>query len=91
MEVSLHSHIGQHPNIIVWFATGDNAIWKWIAMEYAWAAIYSTKLRQTWESAKILRISNFSQLISGVSFMHSKAWDTAILSPRTSFFPKAAT
>src|ERR1700680_3274628 len=31
MEVSLHSHIGQHPNIIEWFATGEDSIWKWIA------------------------------------------------------------
>ncbi|RAL59906.1 hypothetical protein DID88_000533 [Monilinia fructigena] len=35
MEVSLHSHIGKHPNIIEWFATGEDAVWKWIAMEYA--------------------------------------------------------
>ena len=35
MEVSLHSHIGQHPNIIEWFATGEDAVWRWIAMEFA--------------------------------------------------------
>ncbi|POR32242.1 Serine/threonine-protein kinase chk1 [Tolypocladium paradoxum] len=35
MEVSLHSHIGQHPNVIEWFASGEDPVWRWIAMEYA--------------------------------------------------------
>lgn len=72
MEVSLHSHIGQHPNIIEWFATGDSAIWKWIAMEYASGGDLFDKIEADVGVSEDIAHFYFSQLISGVSFMHSK-------------------
>lgn len=35
MEVSLHQYCGQHPNIIQFYVSGEDAIWRWIAMEFA--------------------------------------------------------
>ncbi len=34
-EVALHKHCGPHANLIQFFASGDDDIWMWIAMEYA--------------------------------------------------------
>lgn len=35
MEITLHKHAGTHPNIIEFYANGEDAIWRWIAMELA--------------------------------------------------------
>ena len=72
MEVSLHSHIGQHPNIIEWFATGEDAIWKWIAMEYAQGGDLFDKIEADVGISEDIAHLYFLQLISGVSYMHSK-------------------
>ena len=72
MEVSLHSHIGQHPNIIEWFATGEDAIWKWIAMEYAEGGDLFDKIEADVGVSEDIAHFYFTQLISGVSYMHSK-------------------
>jgi len=72
MEVSLHSHIGQHPNIIEWFATGEDAIWKWIAMEYAEGGDLFDKIEADVGVKEDIAHFYFTQLISGVSYMHSK-------------------
>jgi serine/threonine-protein kinase Chk1 len=72
MEVSLHSHIGQHPNIIEWFATGEDAVWKWIAMEYAEGGDLFDKIEADVGVSEDIAHFYFSQLISGVSFIHSK-------------------
>jgi serine/threonine-protein kinase CHEK1 len=72
MEVSLHSHIGQHPNIIEWFATGEDAIWKWIAMEYADGGDLFDKIEADAGVSEDIAHFYFKQLISGVSYMHSK-------------------
>ncbi|TVY78133.1 Serine/threonine-protein kinase chk1 [Lachnellula suecica] len=72
MEVSLHSHIGQHPNIIEWFATGEDAVWKWIAMEYAEGGDLFDKIEADVGVSEDIAHFYFSQLIGGVSFMHSK-------------------
>jgi serine/threonine-protein kinase Chk1 len=72
MEVSLHSHIGQHPNIIEWFATGEDQIWKWIAMEYAEGGDLFDKIEADVGVSEDIAHFYFSQLISGVSYMHSK-------------------
>lgn len=34
-EIALHKHCGVHPNIIQFYATGEDAVWRWIAMELA--------------------------------------------------------
>ncbi|KAF4634837.1 hypothetical protein G7Y89_g3259 [Cudoniella acicularis] len=72
MEVSLHSHIGQHPNIIEWFATGEDNVWKWIAMEYAEGGDLFDKIEADVGVSQDIAHFYFTQLISGVSYMHSK-------------------
>ncbi|KAH6885876.1 kinase-like domain-containing protein [Thelonectria olida] len=72
MEVSLHSHIGQHPNIIEWFASGEDAIWRWIAMEYAEGGDLFDKIEADVGVRQDIAQVYFVQLVSGVSFMHSK-------------------
>lgn len=72
MEVSLHSHIGQHPNIIEWFATGEDDVWRWIAMEYAEGGDLFDKIEADVGVPEDIAHLYFLQLISGVSFMHSK-------------------
>lgn len=72
MEVSLHSHIGQHPNIIEWFATGEDSVWRWIAMEFAEGGDLFDKIEADKGVAADIAHLYFLQLIGGVSFMHSK-------------------
>ncbi|KAK0748017.1 kinase-like domain-containing protein [Apiosordaria backusii] len=72
MEVSLHSHIGQHPNIIEWFATGEDAVWRWIAMEFAEGGDLFDKIEADVGVQEDIAHLYFLQLIAGVSFMHSK-------------------
>ncbi|KAI0444417.1 putative serine/threonine protein kinase [Xylaria telfairii] len=72
MEVSLHSHIGQHPNVIEWFATGEDHVWRWIAMEYAEGGDLFDKIEADIGVTQDIAHLYFLQLISGVSFMHSK-------------------
>lgn len=72
MEVSLHSHIGQHPNIIEWFASGEDAVWRWIAMEYAEGGDLFDKIEADVGVPQDIAHLYFLQLVSGVSYMHSK-------------------
>jgi serine/threonine-protein kinase Chk1 len=72
MEVSLHSHIGQHPNIIEWFATGEDDIWKWIAMEFAEGGDLFDKIEADVGVSEDIAHFYFTQLVSGISYMHSK-------------------
>ncbi|KAI0509050.1 putative serine/threonine protein kinase [Xylaria bambusicola] len=72
MEVSLHSHIGQHPNVIEWFATGEDHVWRWIAMEYAEGGDLFDKIEADVGVTEDIAHLYFIQLVSGVSFMHSK-------------------
>ncbi|KAI1177316.1 CAMK/CAMKL/CHK1 protein kinase [Nemania sp. FL0916] len=73
MEVGLHSHIGQHPNIIEWFATGEDDVWRWIAMEFAEGGDLFDKIEADVGVTDDIAHLYFLQLISGVSFMHSKS------------------
>ncbi|KAL7620739.1 Chk1 protein kinase [Parahypoxylon ruwenzoriense] len=72
MEVSLHSHIGQHPNVIEWFATGEDHVWRWIAMEYAEGGDLFDKIEADVGVTEDIAQVYFHQLISGVSFIHSR-------------------
>ncbi|KAJ2902458.1 Pkinase-domain-containing protein [Zalerion maritima] len=72
MEVSLHSHIGQHANIIEWFATGEDDVWRWIAMEYASGGDLFDKIEADVGVSDTVAQIYFSQLVAGVSFVHSK-------------------
>lgn len=69
----MHSHIGQHPNIIEWFATGEDAVWRWIAMEFADGGDLFDKIEADVGLQEDIAHLYFLQLISGVSFMHSKS------------------
>ncbi|KAI0881541.1 Pkinase-domain-containing protein [Annulohypoxylon maeteangense] len=72
MEVSLHSHVGQHPNVIEWFATDEDHVWRWIAMEYAEGGDLFDKIEADVGVSEDIAQVYFYQLISGVSFIHSK-------------------
>jgi len=72
MEVSLHARVGQHPNIIEWFATGEDATWRWIGMEYAQGGDLFDKIEADYGVPEDVAHVYFQQLVSGVSFMHSK-------------------
>ncbi|KAJ0315025.1 hypothetical protein COL5a_012135 [Colletotrichum fioriniae] len=72
MEVSLHSHVGQHPNIIEWFASGEDSNWRWIAMEFADGGDLFDKIEADVGVHENIAHLYFLQLISGVSFIHSK-------------------
>lgn len=72
MEVSLHSHIGQHPNIIEWFASGEDTTWRWIAMEYAEGGDLFDKIEADVGVRENIAQVYFCQLVGGVSFVHSK-------------------
>ncbi|KAI5865841.1 Pkinase-domain-containing protein [Durotheca rogersii] len=72
MEVSLHSHIGQHPNVIEWFATGEDHVWRWIAMEYAEGGDLFDKIEADVGVTEDIAQVYFHQLISGISFIHSR-------------------
>lgn len=72
MEVSLHSHIGQHPNIIEWFASGEDNVWRWIAMEFAEGGDLFDKIEADVGVRQDIAQVYFAQLVGGVSFMHSK-------------------
>ncbi|PHH72310.1 hypothetical protein CDD80_4627 [Ophiocordyceps camponoti-rufipedis] len=72
MEVSLHSHVGQHPHVIEWFASGEDAIWRWIAMEYAEGGDLFDKIEADVGVRQDIAQVYFVQLVAGVSFMHSK-------------------
>ncbi|CAK7230598.1 Chk1 protein kinase [Sporothrix bragantina] len=71
-EVALHSHIGQHPNVIEWFATGEDAIWRWIAMEFAEGGDLFDKIEADVGVPEDIAHVYFRQLVSGTSFLHSK-------------------
>lgn len=72
MEVSLHAHIGQHPNVIEWFATGEDHVWRWIAMEFAEGGDLFDKIEADVGVTEDIAHLYFLQLVSGVSFIHSK-------------------
>ncbi|CAK7565916.1 MAG: Chk1 protein kinase [Sporothrix epigloea] len=71
-EVALHSHIGQHPNVIEWFATGEDAVWRWIAMEFAEGGDLFDKIEADVGVPEDIAHVYFRQLVSGTSFLHSK-------------------
>ncbi|KIH94299.1 serine/threonineeeee-protein kinase Chk1 [Sporothrix brasiliensis 5110] len=71
-ECSLHSHIGQHPNVIEWFATGEDEVWRWIAMEFAEGGDLFDKIEADVGVPEDIAHVYFKQLVSGTSFLHSK-------------------
>ena len=79
MEATLHKHIGGqdgshsgHPNIISFFATDEDSVWRWIAMELAEGGDLFDKIEADEGVGEDVGHVYFSQLISAVGYMHSK-------------------
>ncbi|KAL1988345.1 hypothetical protein VTN96DRAFT_10028 [Rasamsonia emersonii] len=72
MEVTVHKHIGDHKNIISFFHTGEDATWRWIAMELAEGGDLFDKIEADEGVGEDIAHVYFTQLISAVSYMHSK-------------------
>ncbi|KAI9932687.1 hypothetical protein ASPWEDRAFT_22457 [Aspergillus wentii DTO 134E9] len=72
MEVTVHKHIGDHNNIIGFFQTGEDATWRWVAMELAEGGDLFDKIESDEGVGEDIAHVYFSQLVSAVGYMHSK-------------------
>ena len=72
LEISLHRHLGQHGNIVQFFQSGEDDAWKWIAMELAEGGDLFDKIESDVGVGEDIAHLYFTQLVSAVSFMHSK-------------------
>lgn len=89
MEVSLHSFVGQHPNVIEWFASGEDPVWQWIAMEYAAGGDLFDKIEADVGVPQDVAQLYFLQLVAGVSFVHSKGVSHRDLKPENILMSEA--
>lgn len=72
MEVTLHRHISGHNNIITFYQSGEDDVWRWIAMELAEGGDLFDKIEADEGVGEDIAHVYFTQLVSAVSFMHSK-------------------
>ncbi|GMF79561.1 unnamed protein product [Aspergillus oryzae] len=72
MEATVHKHIGDHNNIISFFQTGEDGVWRWIAMELAEGGDLFDKIEADEGVGEDIAHVYFSQLVSAVGYMHSK-------------------
>jgi serine/threonine-protein kinase Chk1 len=73
MEVSLHSHLGRHKNIIQFLSAGDDALYVWIAMELADGGDLFDKIEpDIGVPSEDIAHFYFTQLMSAIGYMHSK-------------------
>ncbi|KAK6344817.1 Chk1 protein kinase [Orbilia javanica] len=72
MEVGLHQHVGAHKNVIQFYATGESAIWRWIAMEFADGGDLFDKIEADVGVQDDIAHYYFQQLLAGTEFIHSK-------------------
>ena len=72
METTLHKHVGVHRNIIEFFDAGENVDWTWIAMELAEGGDLFDKIEADAGVTEDIAHVYFTQLVHGVSYMHSK-------------------
>ncbi|PLB34823.1 putative serine/threonine protein kinase [Aspergillus candidus] len=72
MEATVHKHIGDHNNIISFFQTGEDDVWRWIAMELAEGGDLFDKIEADEGVGEDIAHVYFSQLVSAVGYMHSK-------------------
>lgn len=72
MEATVHKHIGDHYNIISFFQTGEDTVWRWIAMELAEGGDLFDKIEADEGVGEDIAHVYFSQLVGAVSYMHSK-------------------
>jgi len=71
-ELALHSHLGRHQNIIQFLTHGEDINWTWIAMELAEGGDLFDKIEADRGVSEDIAHFYFTQLISAVSYMHSK-------------------
>ncbi|ODM22948.1 hypothetical protein SI65_00537 [Aspergillus cristatus] len=72
MEATVHKHIVGHNNIISFYATGEDDVWRWIAMELAEGGDLFDKIEADEGVGEDIAHVYFTQLISAVGYMHSK-------------------
>lgn len=72
MEATVHKHIGDHYNVISFFQTGEDSVWRWIAMELADGGDLFDKIEADEGVGEDIAHVYFSQLVSAVGYMHSK-------------------
>ncbi|KAA6416096.1 MAG: Serine threonine kinase [Lasallia pustulata] len=71
LETTLHRHLGYHANIIQFFRAGEDATWRWIAMELAEGGDLFDKIESDVGVGEDIAHLYFTQLISAVGYMHS--------------------
>ncbi|KAF3932728.1 hypothetical protein ABW19_dt0204694 [Dactylella cylindrospora] len=72
MEIGLHQHVGQHRNVIGFYASDENETWRWIAMEFADGGDLFDKIEADVGVNVDIAHFYFHQLIAGTEFIHSK-------------------
>ncbi|KAL8722162.1 MAG: hypothetical protein Q9225_001306 [Loekoesia sp. 1 TL-2023] len=72
LEIVLHQHLGHHANIVQFFSTGEDHAWRWIAMELADGGDLFDKIESDVGVGEDIAHLYFQQLVSAVSYMHSK-------------------
>lgn len=72
LEIALHHRLDHHPNIVQFFSAGEDPTWRWIAMELAEGGDLFDKIESDVGVGEDIAHFYFTQLISAVSYMHSK-------------------
>lgn len=72
LEITLHHILQHHSNIIQFFDSGEDSTWRWIAMELAEGGDLFDKIESDVGVGEDIAHFYFTQLISAVSYMHSK-------------------
>ncbi|KAF2197714.1 Pkinase-domain-containing protein [Delitschia confertaspora ATCC 74209] len=72
MEITLHTYLGKHQNIIQCLGSGEDVYWTWIAMELAEGGDLFDKIEADEGVGEDIAHFYFTQLVNAVSFMHSK-------------------
>jgi len=72
MEILLHKHLGKHRNVIEFLGSGENPAYQWIAMELADGGDLFDKIESDVGVGEDIAHFYFTQLMSAISYMHSK-------------------
>ncbi|EWC43543.1 hypothetical protein DRE_01430 [Drechslerella stenobrocha 248] len=72
LEVGLHQHVGHHRNIIQFYGSEENDVWRWIAMEFADGGDLFDKIEADVGVQGDIAHFYFHQLLAGTEFIHSK-------------------
>ena len=72
LEITLHHRLEHHANIVQFFSAGEDPTWRWIAMELAEGGDLFDKIESDVGVGEDIAHFYFTQLISAVSYMHSK-------------------